>query len=123
MRRLLRYSPLALLLVLVITILAMSRYAETRNYDHANNARPSRPQAPVTPNEAAKSGDNADKAEHAPEWVQAFTWPEGVTVWALILTLMVIAWQSVETHASAEAARVAGQAALKQAELAEAAFQ
>jgi hypothetical protein len=34
-----------------------------------------------------------------------FTWPEGITVWAIIATGFVIAWQSNETRKTAEASR------------------
>lgn len=37
-------------------------------------------------------------------WVEIYTWPGGVNVCALLLTLVVIAWQSTETRDAAKAA-------------------
>jgi hypothetical protein len=33
-----------------------------------------------------------------PVWAKFVAWPEGVGAWAVILTMFVIAWQSMETH-------------------------
>lgn len=46
-------------------------------------------------------------------------WPEGITVWAVLLTMLVIGWQSWETSISAKAAKEAAEAALKQAAIQE----
>jgi hypothetical protein len=48
---------------------------------------------------------------YAPWWNVLMTWPEGVTVWAIIATGFVIAWQSNETRKSAIAAADAANAA------------
>jgi hypothetical protein len=50
-------------------------------------------------------------------WIETFAWPNGVTAWALLLTLMVIAWQSTEARDAAKATRDAAQATLKQANI------
>lgn len=48
------------------------------------------------------------KQEHPgwvpPNWYHIFSWPEGVTTWAVILTLLAIAEQTSETRKAAEAA-------------------
>ena len=44
-------------------------------------------------------------------------WPEGITTWAVILTLFVIAWQSAETARAARATETAVGEAAKQTEL------
>ncbi len=45
----------------------------------------------------------AGLTEHPASWVETFAWPNGVTAWALLLTLLAIAWQSAETRAAARA--------------------
>jgi hypothetical protein len=108
----LRYWPLAVLGALVIAILATSRYTEHRKAENQNYTQASSPQASVTPDNASKSTENADKAKHRPDFIDTFTWPEGATVWALLLTLFVIAWQSAETREAAKAAKDSAEAAL-----------
>jgi len=51
---------------------------------------------------------------HFPGWYRAFGWPNGVTAWALILTLTVIAAQTRVAAISAEAARISARAAKAQ---------
>ena len=96
---------MVVLLILIGAILSMSRYAEHREGENPQDAQASSPQAPVAPSDASKSTENADKAEHHPDFIDTFLWPEGATVWALLLTLVVIAWQSTETREAAQAAR------------------
>src|ERR1700733_6120866 len=110
----LRYWSLAVLVVLVIAILAMSRYTEHRKEANKNSAHQSSPSTPISPDDASKTGENAGKAEYPPSWVDTFAWPEGATVWALFLTLFVIAWQSAETREAANAAKTSAEAALEQ---------
>jgi hypothetical protein len=59
----------------------------------------------ISPNGSGQSPQNANKPHHYPDLVDSFTWPDGATVWALFLTLIVIAWQSTETRDAAKAAR------------------
>jgi hypothetical protein len=115
----LRYWPLAVLVVLVIAILAMSRYAEDRKQSNEDNARQSSPATPISPNNAGETTENAHKTEHPPSWVDTFAWPEGATVWALFLTLLVIAWQSAETREAAKAAKESAEATLRSVKLQE----
>ena len=99
-----------LLLVLIVAVLCMSRYAENCKTNNKNNAQTGSPETPISPNDASKCAKNTDKPKHPPSWIETFTWPEGVTAWALLLTLLVLAWQSTETRAAA-------QASLKQSEI------
>src|SRR5271157_2049542 len=50
---------------------------------------------------------------HFPGWYRAFGWPDGVTAWALIFTLIAIAAQTKATAISAEAARISAKAAAR----------
>jgi hypothetical protein len=54
-------------------------------------------------------GQGCDECtEHAitvfPRWYRLFSWPEGITAWAIILTLIVIAEQTMQTRNAAESA-------------------
>jgi hypothetical protein len=100
----LKYWPMVLLVIAIGAILFVSRYAEDRKTQKAEDAQSGGPQATVTPNNASKGTDKAPKSEHHPDVIDTFAWPEGATVWALFLTLVVIAWQSTETRDAAKAA-------------------
>lgn len=50
-------------------------------------------------------------------WHRYFTWPEGVTAWAIILTLCAITWQAWETRRSVRETGRSVQAARKQARI------
>lgn len=43
-------------------------------------------------------------SRNLPGWYGFFAWPDGMTTWAILLTLFAIAWQSNETKKAAEAA-------------------
>ena len=97
-----KYWPIILLFAAIVAILAMSRYAETSKSDKGENANTVNQTAAVaTKANQGKAEDN--KSQNSPSWIENFTWPDGVTTWALILTLFVIAWQSTETRAAAKA--------------------
>jgi hypothetical protein len=98
-----KYLPIVVLFALIVAILCMSRYEETRKENHQNNASYVNPAAKIMPNEPTESAKKADKTEDSRSWIETFTWPDGVTTWALLLTLLVIAWQSTETRAAARA--------------------
>jgi hypothetical protein len=107
-----KYCPLAVLVVLIVAILGMSRYAERRKANHQSDTQPCSPQTSIPPNNAAKGTQKTDKPKDAPSWIETFTWPEGVTAWALLLTLVIITWQSVETRAAAQGAFLNAQAVI-----------
>jgi hypothetical protein len=113
----LKYWPLALFFVLIVAVLCMSRYAECRKAENQENTQASSPESKVSPPDADKGTKKTNKPKYPPSWVDTFAWPEGVTAWALFLTLFVIAWQSVETHAAAEATVASVEAAKQQADL------
>ncbi len=48
--------------------------------------------------------DPEQKKVNRPWWHELFAWPEGITAWALILTLFMITWQSAATASAASAA-------------------
>jgi hypothetical protein len=44
-----------------------------------------------------------DAARHLPRWYRVFGWSEGITTWAILLTLLALAEQTVQTKRAAEA--------------------
>jgi hypothetical protein len=79
-----KYWPLVLLFVSIGAILYVSRYAEERKTEKQKDAQSRSPQAAVAPNDASKGTEKTAKAEHYPDWIDTFTWPEGATVWAVV---------------------------------------
>jgi hypothetical protein len=69
---------------------------------------------------SAKADENhpqenvADPERDGPSWYGFFRWPTGTTTWAIILTLMAIAWQSNETKKAARATQDSAVAVEKQ---------
>jgi hypothetical protein len=108
-----KYWPIVLLFTFIIAILCMSRYAEDRKAENRNNTQSSSPMTAVAPNDASKSTQNTNKPQHPPSWIETFTWPEGVTAWSLLLTLIVIAWQSTETRAASQSMALSAKAAIE----------
>jgi len=109
-RLVMKYFPVAILAVLIVAILGVSRYAEGHKAENQKDAQTSSPKAVVTPNNASKGTQEAGKSEHSPDWFDTFTWPDGVTAWALLLTLLVIDWESTETRMAAQGALLSAQA-------------
>ncbi len=77
--------------------------------------------APTTNGAAAPNPQNNQALEipkipkqNTPFWLhfffQLFTWPEGVTAWAILLTLFAIAEQTQQTRKAAEAASISAEA-------------
>jgi hypothetical protein len=107
-----KYWPMILFLIFIGAILYVSHYAEERKTQQPKDAQSRGPQTAISPNDGSKSAEEAPKAEHHPDFIDTFTWPEGATVWALFLTLLVIAWQSVETRDAARAGLLNAQAVI-----------
>jgi len=59
--------------------------------------------------EKNKTGNNEceDAKEYMPWWYVLVAWPDGIGAWAVIVTVIVIGWQSYETRKAAETARSA----------------
>lgn len=80
----------------------MSQYAVSAENRYENRTgqieRPS-----ITKNDPAEAYNNAQQPYKPPIWAKYVTFPEGVGAWAVILTLLTIAWQSIETRASVKA--------------------
>ncbi|HEY2860026.1 MAG TPA: hypothetical protein VGJ21_16515 [Terracidiphilus sp.] len=67
--------------------------------------------SPASPTEDCEKGaENA--ARHLPRWYRVFSWPEGITLWAILLTLLAIAEQTNATARAATASNTAVDVAL-----------
>ncbi len=74
----LKYWSVALLFICLVAVLCISRYAED-------------------------GGQGTKNTDHPPSWIETFEWPDGVTAWALVMTLLVVTWQSAEMSATTKA--------------------
>ena len=71
--------------------------------------------APNTQGNQAQEADKNPK-QTTPFWFRFFNWPEGVTAWAILLTLFAIAEQTQQTRKAAEAGLKSAKAALLSAQ-------
>ena len=97
-----KYWPLLLIVIILVAIVCMAQYADSAKHRYEESAKKAKAAA-VAKGDDAKATNNAEDAYKPPVWAKFFTWPEGVGAWAVILTLLAIAWQSVETRAAAKA--------------------
>jgi hypothetical protein len=103
-------------LAAVALIFGLSLYVSIQYKHHTENTT-SQPQQPITKallagaNEQSKPNVSQPKW-NAPRWYRLFSWPNGIQVWALFLTLIVIADQTAQTRKAAEAGEDAARAAL-----------
>lgn len=76
---------------------------------------------PGTRSSATKSCDQCEQVaeRYLPRWYRLFAWPEGVTTWAVLLTLLAIAEQTYHTRRAAEATESSVRASDKAYSLAE----
>ena len=114
-----KYWPVVLLVALIGAVLYMSRYAENCKAEHQEHAQGSSPNAVISPNSNGQGAQNTNEAHQCPSWIDTFAWPEGVTAWSLLLTLLVIAWQSTETREAAQTTRDSVSQMQRQADLTE----
>ena len=92
-----------LLFVSVLVSIKHQQYADNSATNGGNQSIPvSSENAPATKDESQKSKESLH-----PWWAQAYVligWPNGITVWALLLTMAVIAVQTMETRKATESA-------------------
>ena len=93
------------LLLLMLSILVSVKHQEYADESASNGGEQSLAVSSAnTP--TAKDNSQKPKENLHPRWDQAYIiigWPNGITVWALLLTMAVIAEQTMETRKAAEA--------------------
>jgi hypothetical protein len=102
-------KTLRMLAVLAIATISVSSYAKPTEQPKSDDAQK------VYPSVISQSGvcqpcENAKNPQKPPFWEKVIAWPEGITTIAVICTLFVIAWQSVETRKAAQAGLLNAQA-------------
>jgi hypothetical protein len=95
-------------IALVLVILGLAFYVSIKDQQTADKGTQPSGQSPPaatpqSPHEDPTSGNTKQPNGHPPSWYGFFRWPEGITVWAIILTLIAIAHQTHETAKSARA--------------------
>ena len=97
-------SWLLLLIVgILFAIICMSQYADSAKNRYEEGAKHTK-DASVTKGDDKKADNDTEKTYQPPVWAKFVTWPESVGAWAVILTVLAIVWQSVETRRAADAA-------------------
>jgi hypothetical protein len=107
---------LAVLIVLFcLTVIAMpTQQKPPSKQDAQQSSRDAKqadvPAASITNNQATSYYEQP--RESKPQgWHKLVAWPEGVTTWAIMLTLGAIVWQAWETRKAANASKLAAEAA------------
>lgn len=88
-----------LVALLMLFISAIPLVAADNQKPSSQDAKQYEDQGNTTQQERHKSADES------PGWQKLATWPDGITAWAVILTLIVLAFQTYYTRKSVEAAQ------------------
>jgi hypothetical protein len=93
----------------IVAVLVFAFFVSGEYQKATEQCEQDRAHGKVSGSPAAGQPENSNECEeyaerHSPGWYRVFRWTDGVTVWALILTLLTIAEQSRQTAISAKAA-------------------
>jgi hypothetical protein len=102
LRQILRWKyAVVVVAILIASLFVSSQYQKARGQCEQKCAQFNN--GVVTPSVHAENCDECERdvEMHLPGWYRAFIWPDGITAWAIILTLMTIAEQTRETRRSA----------------------
>jgi hypothetical protein len=108
---------------ILVAVYYQQRNAVSKGYD-IKCTQPSEPaSAPASLVCKIEGSQDADQGHPKPQWWNLLVaWPEGITAWLLLLTLIAIVWQAWETRKSAKATADAASAALQSVKLQEIQF-
>jgi hypothetical protein len=115
--------PIAALLVLGGCVFVSRQDQETRDKYEQKCSQFNASAIPPTRHQEDCEEGAEDAARHLPRWYRIFGWPEGITTWAILLTLMAIAEQTNQTRRAADAGADAANAAYGSVRFAEAQFE
>jgi hypothetical protein len=102
-----------------IVFVASQQHAAAKKYE-AEREKRCTSTFPLDPEKQDACKHERDSgSDYLPWGYVLFTWPEGITVWALLFTLCVIMYQSHHTRRAANGALLNAEAALKQAKVTE----
>ncbi len=115
-RRLLAALPWLIAVAVTIgTAVAVAREQHRAREEYQAQSEAECAALAISPEEKHACAKEAqDRKDYTEWWDVLFTWPEGITTWAIIATGFAIAWQSNETHKAARAAEEAAKVVLKQ---------
>jgi hypothetical protein len=88
--------------VLTLTPVTMAVHNQPSGTQDKKGAQQTNPAAPISVN-CNCAAQTADGGNKPPGWHKFIAWPEGITTWAILLTLGAIVWQAVETRRAAQA--------------------
>jgi hypothetical protein len=94
-------ATLAVIFGLTIYV-SIQNQRTTEQYAQQGTAPANAPASPCTHDEHT-CGNAKDAKGNSPSWYALFTWPDGMTVWVIILTLIVVADQTKQTAIAAKA--------------------
>ena len=99
--------------------LCLTVFVTYKDEDHADRADqhtggPNNARVPAVADNTHPAENKENSQRNFPRWHPFFAWPEGITAWAIFLTLMAIAEQTKETAKAAKASQKSAEAALVQ---------
>jgi hypothetical protein len=110
-------------LATLVLIFALAVYVSIQNQRSAIADAEQSASPADTISAAASHDDHPQNNRNSPHWYRLFSWPEGITTWAIILTLLAVAEQASESAKATQAVRdslphqeQAAQAAVRNAE-------
>jgi hypothetical protein len=106
-----RWVAVGLVIFGAIVFVAYKEHAASQEYEREREGRCESVFALYPEKQDACKHERDSPSDHLPWWYVLVAWPEGITTWAIILTFVVIGWQSRETRKAAEAAKVSAEAA------------
>jgi hypothetical protein len=103
--------PVVIVLILMGSIYVTGKYQNASNQCEKECAQFK--SGSVSPATRADQCDDCEKysERRLPRWYKVFSWPEGITTWAILLTLMAIAEQTHQTRRAADSGAEAANAA------------
>jgi hypothetical protein len=110
------YWPLIVIVLVLTAIVGMSQYADSAKHRYEDSARQPKAES-VAESDVGKPRSNTVDPYKPPQWAKYVTFPEGVGAWAVMLTLLAIVWQSIETRKAANATEEAARAAVIQSSI------
>jgi hypothetical protein len=111
---------LAILLVIIGAAFIIARHDEYASLKSAEIPAQSDSSTVPTTNKKPPNNNSSHTYWDTPSghiFHNAFKWPEGITVWAIILTLLAIAEQTAATRQAAEATQASAEATSRQVAL------
>jgi hypothetical protein len=91
-------------IAVTLTPVAMAGQNQATTRERRREAPQANPPSSVTTNDSSTHYQQG-REDEPKGWQKFIAWPEGVTTWAVILTLGAIVWQAIETRRAAQAMR------------------